>query len=517
MDKQKILIFDTTLRDGEQTPGANLNTKEKVKIAIQLDILGVDIIEAGFPRSSPGDLDAVRTVAKTVRRPIICGLARATKKDIDDAYEALKKAERPRIHVFLATSKIHREFKLNKAKEEILAASVEAVKYAVTKVPDIEFSSEDASRTEPDFLAKVVEAVISAGATTVNIPDTVGYAIPGEYGELIKYLKNNVPNINDAVISVHCHNDLGLGVSNSLSAALNGARQIECTINGLGERAGNAALEEIVMAMKVRQDIFSGFTTAINTKELYKTSRLVSRLTGIIIQPNKAIIGENAFSHESGIHQDGVLKKAVTYEIIRPQDVGFKGTRIVLGKLSGRHAFSDRLISLGYKLSEEELNKAFERFKALADKKTKIYDEDLTTIVEEGLSRIPEKYKLIDFRVTSGNKISPMAEVILKCGDDKLAASATGDGPIDACFKTIDKAIGRSGKLIDYKVNAVTSGKDALGEANIKVDFKGQVVTGRASSTDVIEASVLAYVNAINRLSQKEAASVSRAANKKSS
>jgi 2-isopropylmalate synthase len=504
MDKNKIIIFDTTLRDGEQTPGASLTVSEKLQIARQLDMLGVDVIEAGFPRSSQGDLEAVRTVARYIKRPVICGLARATKADIDAAHEALKNAQRGRVHVFLATSKIHREFKLNKAKSEILRLAAESVKYAREFFDDIEFSPEDASRTEPDFLAEVVEAVIKAGATTVNIPDTVGYSIPVEFGAIIKNLMNRVPNINKAVISVHCHNDLGMGVSNSLAAALNGARQIECTINGLGERAGNAALEEVVMAMKVRKDLFKGFSTGIRTKDLYKASRLVSRLTGILVQPNKAIIGENAFSHESGIHQDGVLKKRVTYEIIRPQDVGFQGTKLILGKLSGRHAFSERLKALGYSLSEEELAKAFIRFKALADKKKEIFDEDLATIVESGLSGIPEEYRLIDFRVTSGNKITPTASVEMMKGARKIKASANGDGPVDACFKTIDKAIGLKGRLVDYKVTAVTGGKDALGEANIKVAFGSDVALGRGSSTDVIEASVLAYVNAANRLALRK-------------
>ncbi len=503
MKGNKVIIFDTTLRDGEQTPGASLNVKEKVKIALQLDALGVDVIEAGFPRSSPGDLEAVRDVAKHVTRPIICGLARATKKDIDDVHEALKKAKRPRVHVFLATSRIHREYKLRKAKGDILKIAVEAVKYARKMFPDVEFSPEDASRTELNFLAQVVEAVIKAGAGTVNIPDTVGYSVPQEFGGIIRHLMENVPNINKAVVSVHCHNDLGLGVSNSLAAVLNGARQVECTVNGLGERAGNAALEEFVMGLNMRKDVFGSLSTNIRTKELFKTSRLVSKLTGIVIQPNKAVVGDNAFSHESGIHQDGVLKKRVTYEIMKPQDIGFKGSRIVLGKLSGRHAFLNRLKKLGYSLSGGELDQAFTRFKSLADKKAKIYDEDLATIVEEGLATVPEKYKLVDFRVTSGNRISPMAEVILRKGNEKLTASATGDGPVDACFKTIDKAIGRRGKLIDYKVSAVTGGKDALGEASIRVAFKNKVVIGRASSTDVIEASVLAYVNAINRLWQK--------------
>ena len=498
--KNKVLIFDTTLRDGEQTPGAALTVNEKLKIAFQLEKLGVDIIEAGFPRTSAGDLEAVKTVSKHIKKSIVCGLARATKEDIDACHKALLKAKKSRVHVFLATSKIHRIHKLRKAKDEILKTSVDAVKYARKKFGDVEFSPEDASRTELDFLAKVVEEVIRAGASTVNIPDTVGYAVPLEFGKTIDFLMNNVPNINKAIISVHCHNDLGLGVSNSLAAVINGARQVECTINGLGERAGNASLEELVMAIKMRKDIFKGIDTGIKTKELYKTSKLVSRLTGITVQPNKAIIGENAFAHESGIHQDGVLKKRVTYEIIRPQDVGFSGSKIVLGKLSGRHAFSERLKSLGYSLEEKELNQAFKRFKDLADKKPKIFDEDLATIVEDELSVEKEKYKLVNFEVTSGNKITPLAKVELKSEKKSLSASCEGDGPIDACFKTIDKATGQKGRLVDYKVNAVTSGKDALGEASIKIAFKNHVVIGRGSSTDVIEASVLAYINAINRL-----------------
>ena len=499
MKNDKIIIFDTTLRDGEQTPGASLSVNEKLKIAFQLEKLGVDVIEAGFPRTSPGDLEAVRTVSEHVKRPIICGLARATKKDIDDAALALKKAERRRVHVFLATSAIHRKYKLRKAKDEILDAAVSAVKYAKRKFSDIEFSPEDASRTELDFLARVTEAVIKAGATTVNIPDTVGYSVPEEFGNVILYLKEKVSNIDKAVISVHCHNDLGLAVSNSLSAISCGARQVECTINGLGERAGNASLEEIVMALKTRKDIFPKLKTNIKTKQLYKTSRLVSRLAGISVQPNKAIIGANAFSHEAGIHQDGILKRRETYEIMRPEDVGFKGTKLVLGKLSGRHAFSERLKKLGYFLEEEELNLAFIRFKKLADKKSKIYDDDLAAIVEDELATVREKYKLIDFEVTSGNKISPIASVKLVKEKKTVTATANGDGPVDACFKTIDKAIGLKGKLLDYKVSAVTSGKDALGEASVRVKFGKDIAIGRASSTDVIEASVLAYVNAVNR------------------
>ncbi|MFA6635957.1 MAG: 2-isopropylmalate synthase [Candidatus Omnitrophota bacterium] len=499
MKHGKISIFDTTLRDGEQTPGASLNVNGKLKIALQLEHLGVDVIEAGFPRTSPGDLEAVKTVSKHIKKCVVCGLARATKKDIDDAAEALKKAKRARIHVFLATSKIHMKYKLKKAEQEILETAVEAVKYARKKCSDVEFSPEDASRTELDFLSRVVEEVIKAGAGTVNIPDTVGYAVPVEFGETIKHLKENVPNIDRAVISVHCHNDLGLGVSNSLSAVLNGARQVECTINGLGERAGNAALEEIVMAIRMRKDIFKGISTGINTRELYRTSRLVSKLTGIPVQPNKSIIGENAFCHESGIHQDGVLKKRVTYEIIRPQDVGFEGSKIVLGKLSGRHAFSDRIKKLGFSLSDEEIDGAFMRFKALADKKQKIYDEDLASIIEEGLDAVEEKYKLVDFEVTSGKKLKPVAKVRLEHGGKEVGASAGGDGPIDACFKAIEKATKEKCKLVDYKVGAVTSGKDALGEASVKLEFNGRMVIGRGTSTDVIEASLRAYIGAINR------------------
>ncbi len=514
-NKEKVMIFDTTLRDGEQTPGASLNVNEKLQIAFQLEKLGVDVIEAGFPRTSLGDLEAVQTVSKNVKKCIVCGLARSIKGDIDAVREALKKAVRPRVHVFLATSKIHRQYKLNKAKDEILNTAVSAVKYARKYFNDIEFSPEDASRTEPDFLAEVVEAVIKAGAGTVNIPDTVGYAIPGEFGSLIGYLKDNVPNINKAVISVHCHNDLGLGVSNSLAAVLSGARQVECTINGLGERAGNASLEEIVMALKLRKDIYKGLVTNIKTKELYKTSKLVSRLTTVPVQPNKAIIGENAFSHEAGIHQDGVLKKSSTYEILRPQDVGFKGNKLVLGKLSGRHAFRERLITLGYSLSVKEIDKAFDRFKVLADKKHKIFDEDLAMIVEDELVTIPEKYTLVNFQVTSLKNAHPLASVEIKEGINLLSATATGDGPIDACFKSIDKATKQKGKLIDYKVNAVTGGKDALGEASVKIKFKDKTVLGRGSSTDVIEASVLAYINAVNRLFLKKSAAGKNAVKKK--
>ncbi|MCM8760912.1 MAG: 2-isopropylmalate synthase [Candidatus Omnitrophica bacterium] len=496
---EKIIIFDTTLRDGEQCPGASLNIKEKLEIAKQLAVLGVDIIEAGFPVSSPGDFEAVKTVAKNVKGPVICGLARSVEKDIDAAYDAVRFSNRPRIHVFLATSKIHMKYKLKKAEDEILKLAVAAVKYARAKCPDIEFSPEDASRTELSFLQRVVEAVIDAGAATVNIPDTVGYSTPFEFADIIGSLKYNVPNIQKCVISVHCHNDLGLGVANSLAAVLSGARQVECTINGLGERAGNASLEEIVMAIRTRNDIFKGLYTDINTKELYKTSRLVSKLTGMPVQPNKAIIGANAFAHESGIHQDGVLKERITYEIMRPEDVGFEESKIVLGKHSGRHAFDARLKSMGLDLNKADLDRAFERFKELADKKKEIFDEDLETIVDEEISKMPEKICLVHFHIASGDQVKPTATVTLKYNGKISEASSTGDGPVDACYKAIDKITALTGKLLDYKIRSVTGGKDALGEVTVKVESKGKIFSGRGASTDIIEASIKAYVNAMNK------------------
>jgi len=497
--KDRIIIFDTTLRDGEQSPGASLNNKGKLEIAYQLEKLGVDVIEAGFPVSSPGDFEAVKLVAKSIKKTSVCGLARAVKKDIDAAYNAVKYAKKPRIHVFLATSKIHMQYKLKKAESEILKAAIWAVKYAKKKVCDIEFSPEDASRTDKRFLYEVVEAVIDAGATTVNIPDTVGYATPYEFGALIKSIRENVPNIHKAVISVHCHNDLGLGVSNSLLALLNGARQVECTVNGLGERAGNASLEEIAMALATRKDVFK-IGTKINTKEIYKTSRLVSKLTGIPVQPNKAIVGGNAFRHEAGIHQDGLLKEKTTYEIMRPEDVGFGETKIVLGKHSGRHALKARLKNLGYKLTDKEIEKAFERFKKLADKKKEVFDEDLLTIVEDELGTVQEIYKMVNFYIMSGNKVTPSATVTLKHKGKNLVANSTGDGPVDACYKAIEKIVDKKPKLLDYNLNAVTAGKDALGEVSVRMKLGKEVVSGRGASTDVIEASVKAYLNALNRL-----------------
>ncbi len=501
--RNQIIIFDTTLRDGEQSPGASLNQKEKLEIGKQLAHLGVDVIEGGFPIASPGDFASVKDIAKSVKGPVICGLARSIKKDIDAAYNAVKYSQRPRIHVFLATSKIHMKYKLKKAEDEILKQATWAVEYAGKKMDDVEFSPEDASRTEKEFLYRVIEAVIERGATTVNIPDTVGYATPFEFGQLIKDIKNNVPNIDKAIISVHCHNDLGLAVSNSLAAVLNGARQVACTINGLGERAGNASLEEIVMAIKTRADIFSDISTSINTKELCKTSRLVSRLTGMPVQPNKAIVGINAFSHESGIHQDGILKKRTTYEIMKPNDVGFGETKLVLGKHSGRHAFASRLGKLGFRLKKSDIGRAFKRFKILADKKKEIFDEDLESIIEEEISAIPEKYHLLHFRFSSGDQVKPAAEIELKASNKILKSASTGDGPVDACYKAIDKITGITGKLLDYQLRSVTGGKDALGEVTVKIGSKEKVVSGRGASTDILEASVKAYVNAINKLAYK--------------
>jgi len=496
--KDKIIIFDTTLRDGEQSPGASLNNKEKLEIAKQLETLRVDLIEAGFPISSPGDFESVKAIAKEIKKVGVCGLARAVKQDIDAAYNAVKYAKIPRIHVFLATSKIHMKYKLKKAESEILKTAVWAVKYAKKKIKDIEFSPEDASRTDKKFLHKVLEAVIDAGATTVNIPDTVGYATPYEFGSLIKGIKENVPNIHKAVISVHCHNDLGLGVSNSLLAIQNGARQVECTINGLGERAGNASLEELVMSIATRKDIFD-VKTDIKTKEIYKTSRLVSKLTGIIVQPNKAIVGANAFAHEAGIHQDGLLKGRTTYEIMKPENVGFEETKLVLGKHSGRHALKARLKKLGYTLTNKEVDKAFVRFKKLADKKKEIFDEDLATIVEDEIGVTTEVYRLLSFYILSGNKVTPSATVTLKYKGKDLLANSTGDGPVDACYKAVEKITGLKPKLLNYNLNAVTAGKDALGEVSVQMKIGKRILNARGASTDIIEASVKAYLNALNK------------------
>jgi len=497
---EKIIIFDTTLRDGEQAPGASLNPAEKLEIAHALEDLGVDVIEAGFPISSPGDFKAVATIAKAIKSSTICGLSRAIKADIDAAAQSLKAAKRFRIHVFLATSKIHMQYKLKKAEDEILRLAVESVGYARKFCDDVEFSPEDATRTERNFLFRVVEAVINAGATTVNIPDTVGYTDPREYGDLIRDIKENCPNIHKTIISVHCHDDLGLAVANSLSAVRSGARQVECTINGIGERAGNASMEEVVMAIKTRKDIFAGVETRINTPQICKVSRLVSKLTGFVVAPNKAIVGGNAFRHESGIHQDGILKERSTYEIIRPEDVGFTGTGIVLGKHSGRHALAERLKDLGFTLTAEQVEKINTRFKALADKKKNIFDDDLISIVEDETVSIKPIWKFKGFVITSGTSVVPFAEVALVYKSKTLSAKSSGDGPVDACFKAIDKITGIKGELQDYRIEAVTKGKDALGEVSLKLKAKNKVVVARGASTDIIESSIRAYINALNKI-----------------
>jgi len=502
--EKKLIIFDTTLRDGEQAPGASLNEAQKIEVARQLEQLGVDIIEAGFPISSPGDFAAVKKIASCLKRSTVCGLARALEKDIDAAYQAMKHARRYRIHVFLATSKIHMQYKLQKAEDEILKLAKKAVAYARNLSDDVEFSPEDASRTEPDFLFKVIEGVIDAGARTINIPDTVGWAYPEQFGGLIESIFNTVPNMNKAIISVHCHNDLGLAVANSLAAVKSGAQQVHCTINGLGERAGNASLEETVMAINVRKDIFTGIKLGIDTKELYKTSKLVSYATGFTLAPNKAIVGQNAFRHESGIHQDGVIKERTTYEIIDPAEVGFQfqhGTQLVLGKHSGRHAFIKRLKELGYELTKEQIEECFEEFKQLADKKKEVFDEDLEAIIEEQTETSKkEALKLISMKIQSGTNIKPCCTLKVKFQNKVHDAISTGDGPVDACYRAIDSITKLKTKLQHYKLEAVTSGKDALGHVRVELSVGKKVLTGVAASTDVVEASAKAYIAALNKL-----------------
>ena len=496
---RKIVIFDTTLRDGEQSPGCSLNLEEKVQIARQLAALNVDVIEAGFPITSPGDFEAVQAVSEAVKKPVICALARTVDKDIEAAGKALKQAEHARIHVFCATSAIHRKYKLRKAKSEIIRIAVNGVKCAKGFCGDVEFSPEDASRTEPEFLAEVVSAAIEAGATTVNIPDTVGYATPEQYAALIAGLIAEAPNIGDAVISVHCHNDLGMAVANSLAAVHAGAGQVECTINGLGERAGNAALEEIVMALDTRRDFYK-CRSGVVARRLLATSRLVSTLTGMQVQRNKAIVGDNAFAHEAGIHQDGVLKEQSTYEIMKPESVGVKRSTLVLGKHSGRHAFRVRVKELGFKLADAQLQEAFERFKVLADKKKDVYAEDLEAILEDEFSRVEELFSVESLHISSGTHTVAMASVRLRDAKGKLLEdAATGDGPIDALYKTMERLIGVKANLTDYRVRAVSVGKDAQGEVTVGLEIKGCQVTGRGVDTDIILASANAYLNAMNK------------------
>lgn len=497
---KKVYIFDTTLRDGEQTPGISLNVHEKVEIGAQLERLGVDAIEAGFPVASKGDFEAVKAIAERIRKPVIVGLARAVRGDIERAWEALQYAARPRIHTFIATSDIHMEYKLKMTSEEVLKRVEDMVSFAKSLCPDVEFSAEDGSRTRPEFLFEVVETAIRAGANVINIPDTVGYGTPQEFGKLIKAIVENVKGIDDVILSVHCHNDLGLAVPNSLIAIQNGATQVECTINGLGERAGNAALEEIVMALKTRKDYYDA-ETGIVTKELYRTSRLVSHITGIHIQPNKAIIGSNAFAHESGIHQHGMLANRETYEIMTPESVGFRQSQMVLGKHSGRHAFEEKLKDMGYTdLDSEKINEAFEKFKDLADRKRHVLDEDIEALLSEKVIQVPAIYELEYFHIISGNSTISTSTVKLRKDDETIQEAACGDGPIDATFKAIDRAAGIEVNLKDYSIRAVTSGKDALGEVTVKIGRNGDVFIGRGISTDIIEASAKGYVNAINKM-----------------
>jgi 2-isopropylmalate synthase len=498
---RRIKIFDTTLRDGEQSPGCSMNLQEKLEMAAALVDLGVDIIEAGFPIASPGDFESVKAIAGSVRGAVICGLARCNDKDIDRAWEALKLAPQSRIHVFLATSAIHREFKLKMTREEITERAIAGVRRACSYCDDVEFSPEDAARTERDFLCQVVEAAITAGATTVNIPDTVGYAMPQEYGSVIAMLKNKVPNIDKAVISTHCHNDLGVAVANSLAGVENGAGQIECTINGIGERAGNASLEEVVMAMKTRLDHYQ-CVTGINTQRLVPTSRLLSSITGLQVQRNKAIVGRNAFAHEAGIHQDGMLKERRTYEIMSPEDVGFKATDLVLGKHSGRAALADRARSLGYKLTGEQIQIVFDEFKKLADKKKEIYDGDIIALIEAQLHGPErEEWKLISFDVTSGSGHKPRVKLTLRRGDKEFTEELSdGDGPIDCAFLATEKITGIKLKCVDYQVRSASLGHDALGEVNLTVEYGNQTFRGRGVSTDTVEATVHAILVAVNRV-----------------
>jgi 2-isopropylmalate synthase len=506
MPTEKIIIFDTTLRDGEQSPGAALSITEKLEIAQQLAILGVDVIEAGFPVSSPAQFDATKTIAKQVTGPTIAGLARANKKDIEAAGKAIERAKKKRIHTFIATSPIHMEYKLKKKPDEVLKMAVEAIKYAKSFTEDVEFSPEDACRSEMPFLIEVCTAAIEAGATTLNIPDTVGYVLPYEYGRVIARLKAEVPGIDNCIISTHCHNDLGMAVANSLAGVRNGARQVECTVNGLGERAGNAALEEIVMAIQTRSDFFSQKDAkapilGINTKEIHRTSQLVSRLTGFVIQPNKAIVGANAFAHEAGVHVDGILKKRATYEIMTPESIGLGGSRMVLGRHTGRHGFADRCTHLGFRLTNNEIEHAYQRFLEIADKKKEVFDEDIAAIINDEIHVVVEKvYELEYLHVACGTGTLPTASVKIKTKDEVKQAAACGDGPVDAAYEAIREATGQSPKLESYSIRAVTGGKEALGEATVRISENGRTAIGRGISTDIIEASAKAYVDAINRM-----------------
>ncbi len=500
----KILIFDTTLRDGEQSPGSSMNIQEKLKIAQQLKRLNVDIIEAGFPIASVGDFEAVKEIASNVKDVIIAGLARTNREDVERAYEALKAADKPRIHVFVATSDIHLKAKLKKTRDEVIRMTADSVALAKGFVKDVEFSAEDATRSDKDYLVKVCQAAVDAGATTINIPDTVGYITPDEFYELIGYVRANIKALDSVVISVHCHNDLGLAVANSLAALKAGARQIECTINGIGERAGNAALEEIVMALKTRKNFFNSYTDVV-TEQIYPSSRLLSQITGISVQPNKAIVGANAFAHEAGIHQDGVLKEKLTYEIMTPQSIGLPSNMLVLGKHSGRHAFRERIKSLGYELTDEQIDNAFVVFKQVADKKKEVYDEDIEAIIADRVLKWAEKYKLESVNVSSGTDMLPSATVKINMDGNVVTESGSGDGPVDAVYKTIASITKTKSRLMRYQVNAITGGTDAQGEVSVRIEEGSHTVSGTGSDTDIIVASAKAYINALNKLEQKKA------------
>jgi len=500
-----LIIFDTTLRDGEQSPGASMTREEKMRIAKQLERLRVDVIEAGFPASSNGDFEAVRAIAGAIKDSTVCGLARANENDIARCGEAIKPAPAGRIHTFIATSPIHMQMKLRMSPDQVFEQAVKSIGWARRHTDDVEFSPEDAGRSDPDFLCRLLEAVIAAGATTVNIPDTVGYTMPWQFGALIKSLRERVPNSDKAVWSVHCHNDLGLAVANSLSSVMNGARQVECTINGLGERAGNASLEEIVMAVRTRKDVFP-CTTRIDATQIVPASKLVSSITGFPVQPNKAIVGANAFAHESGIHQDGVLKHRETYEIMRAEDVGWNANKLSLGKLSGRYAYRTRLSELGIDLgSEDAVNHAFVKFKELADKKGQVFDEDLQALAsDEDVTPEREHFRLLTLKVVSETGTVPQARVAIAAGDTELHAETTGDGPVDAVFKALERLAKSNAKLLLYSVNAITTGTDAQGEVTVRLERDGRIVNGNGADTDIIVASAKAYINALNKLHSRQ-------------
>jgi len=502
--ENRVFIFDTTLRDGEQSPGCSMNIDEKLRLARQLESLRVDVIEAGFPIASVGDFEAVKLVSENIKNCTIAALCRSVKPDIDRAWEAISKAAKPRIHTFIATSDLHLKYKLKKDREQVLEDAVKAVRYAKSLCDDVEFSCEDASRSDVNFLCQIVEAAIAEGATVINLPDTVGYSIPDEYGAMFREISTRVPNINMAILSSHCHNDLGLAVANSIAALQNGARQVECTLNGIGERAGNASLEEIAMAIKIRNEKL-GLITNINTEEIYKSSKLLSSLTGMLVQRNKAIVGANAFAHEAGIHQDGMLKSPLTYEIMTPQSIGIKHSTLVLGKHSGRHALKQRYVELGYQLSDEELQQAYQLFCEIADRKKEIFDDDLEVILETGVTSTHEVYHLVNLQITSGTNLRPTATIELKQGEQIMLDSAAGDGPVDAAYKAVERITGIVGKLTEYSIKSVHSGHDAIGEIFVRLDFDGVLFNGRGASTDIITGSVNAYLEALNRfLSSKK-------------